>query len=129
MVRRAVKEGSPFDWSELMRNEELVMAKLMKSYYQSKQDDEQVKSTVQKVMQKSTDFLRRTIVSVGRAGRGHTIVHVPSCGGLDGSTVTVVRREKREWSWWCVACVDQYHWKHPNRVLIIHDSADSSEAK
>ena len=67
MVRRAVKAGLADDWSELTRSEELnpwKMAKLKESYYQARQEDEQRKSIVQKVLQKITDSLGRITAPV-----------------------------------------------------------------
>ena len=48
------------DWSDLMRSEELdpwMMAKLWESYCQARQENDPRKSTAQKVMKKSTDFV------------------------------------------------------------------------
>ena len=56
MMRRAVKAGLADDWSELMRSEELnpwMIVKMRETYHQARQQDE---STVQKVLQRSTDF-------------------------------------------------------------------------
>ena len=39
------------------------------------------------------------------------------------------KKVKKQRSWCCAACVGQYNWKDPNRVLILHDRADSIEAK
>ena len=52
------------DWSEQTRSEGLnswMMAKLKESCKQARQEDGQRKSIVQKVKQRSTDFLRRIV--------------------------------------------------------------------
>ena len=36
---------------------------------------------------------------------------------------------KKLCNWWCAACVGQYNWRDPNRVLVVQDSTDRSEAK
>ena len=100
-VRKAVNAGWAGDWSELTKSEEVnpwVMTKLRESYYQ---EDDQRKGIVQKVMQKSTDFLGRIIAPV--EGQGGS--HCPTCaliaadtrmkvtsGAFRWSTVTVARR-------------------------------------
>ena len=56
MVRKAVKAGLADDWSELIRHEELnpwMVANLKESFHQARQEDDQRKSIVQKVMQRS----------------------------------------------------------------------------
>ena len=82
MVRRAVNAGRADDWSELMKSEELnpwMIAKLKASYGQATQDDDECKSIVQQIMQKSTDFLRRIVVPVEGQG-GVALSHVcPDC--------------------------------------------------
>ena len=50
----------------------------MESDHQAQQDDDQRKSIVQQIIQKSTDFLRRIIVPVERTGRGRNVVRVSS---------------------------------------------------
>ena len=80
MVRRAIRAGRSDNWSELMKSDELnpwMMAKLQESYHQARQEDDQRKSIVQQVMQKSTDFLRR-IIAPAEGQSGHTVVRVPS---------------------------------------------------
>ena len=66
------------DWSELMMNEELNpwMAKVKESPYQARQDNKR-KSIVQKVVQRSTDFLRRIIAPVQE--HGVTLSYVCRC--------------------------------------------------
>ena len=76
-VRKAVKAGLAHDWWELVRSEEVtpqIMAKLKKSNIQARQDDDQRRSIVQKVMLQSTDFLRRIIATVDGQG-GATFSH------------------------------------------------------
>ena len=56
-----------------------MMAKLKGSCYQARQEDDQRKSIMQKVMQRSTDFLRRIIAPVQGQG-GVTLSYVcPHC--------------------------------------------------
>ena len=55
MVRKAIKAGLADDWLELMMGEDVnpsMMTTLKESHYQARQDDDQRKSTVQKVTQK-----------------------------------------------------------------------------
>ena len=76
-------EGGQADgWSETLDNDELnswTVAKLKKSHYQARQEDDQRKSIVQRVVTKSTDFLRRIIAPVEGQG-GYTVVRVLSFG-------------------------------------------------
>ena len=48
-----------------------------------------------------------------------------STGPGDGSK----SKKKRHCSWWCAVCGSKYEWRDPNRVLVIQDRADPSEAK
>ena len=67
LVRKAIKAYRADDWSELMKSDEpnpWMMAKLKEICYQARQEDDQLKSFVQQIKQKSTDFLRRIIAPV-----------------------------------------------------------------
>ena len=55
-----------------------MLAQRKESYCQARQEDDQRKSIVQQIMHKRTDFLRRINVPVWRAGKGHTVVRVPT---------------------------------------------------
>ena len=56
-----------------------MMAKVKESHCQARHEDDQRKSIVQQVMQKSTDFLRRIIVPVEEQG-GVTLSYAcPHC--------------------------------------------------
>ena len=77
-VRQAIETGRE-EWSKLTTNAEVnrwMMVKLKECCYQAKLDDDQHSSSVQQIMQKSTDVLRRIIVPEGH-GTGHTVVRVP----------------------------------------------------
>ena len=92
----------------------------------AKQDDDQRKSIVQQIMQKSTDFLRRIIVLVeGQGGvtLSYVCLHchrVPledyiwwfSMGHGDSR-----KKGKKQCSRWCAACGGQCNWRNPNRVF------------
>ena len=76
-VQTAIKAGRADDRSELTKSDELnpwMMAKLKESYCQAKHEDDQRKSRVQQMMQKSTDFVR-----------GHAVVFVPSSSLMPAS--------------------------------------------
>ena len=98
MVWQAVKAGLADDKSVLMRSD-WMMAKLKESYYQARQEDQR-KNIVQKVMQRSTEFLSRIIAAVREQGGG-TLSYVcpslppsPACASSGGSrrgTVTAPR--------------------------------------
>ena len=92
-ARKAVSAGWPDDWSELRKSDGLnpwTMAKLTESYCQAKHDDEKCRSIVQQIMQRSTDFRRRFIVSVEGQG-GVTLSYVcPHCH----------RHPREDYIWW-----------------------------
>ena len=37
--------------------------------------------------------------------------------------------KKKHCNWWCAACGGQHDWENPNRVSVIQDNTDRSEAK
>ena len=82
MVRKAIRTARADDWPELLRRDELnpwTWVKLQGCYYEVRQDEDQRRSIVQKIMQNSTDFLRRIIVPVQGQG-GVTLSYVcPHC--------------------------------------------------
>ena len=93
MVRRAMKAGRVHDWSEVMKSEELnpcTMAKLKESHIQVRQDDDQRKSVVQQIMQKSADFLRRTVEATEGQRRVTPSYVCPNCH----------RYPLEEYIWW-----------------------------
>ena len=53
-------------------------AKLRECHNEVEQEDEERKSIVQQILQKSTDFLGRILVPVEGRGGGHTVLRVPS---------------------------------------------------
>ena len=60
MLRRAIRAGRADDWSELLKSSELnpwTRVKLQECCCEVRQGDDQRTSTVQQIMQKSTDFL------------------------------------------------------------------------
>ena len=70
-------------------------------------------------------------------GRGHTVVRVTSQSSLPAGKDCIwwvssghgdVNKKKQR-KWWCAARVGQYDWRNPNRILVIQDSTDRSEAK
>ena len=76
---------------------------------------------------------------VGRAGRGHTVVRVPSLTSVSAGRQNLVgsighgdsskKNKKKQSNWWCAAFGGQYDWRNPNRVLVMQHSTDRSEAK
>ena len=61
MVPRAIRAGRADDWSEALKSDELNPWTRVNEV---RQDEDQHRSTVQRLMPKSTDFLRRIIVPV-----------------------------------------------------------------
>ena len=104
--------------------------KLRECYSEVAQEDEQRKSIVQLILQKSTHFLRRIFVPVEGQG-GVTVSYVcPHCHRFssrhgDGKK----KRKTNQCNWWSAACGNQYDWRIPNGDLVILDSKDRSEAK
>ena len=98
-------------------------AKLRECYYEVRHDDDQRMSIVQQ-MQRSTDFLRRIIVPV----QGQRVcVSLPSVS--DWRFLPVGFDEAREAVSLAGGVQRAANWRNPNRVLVIQDSADPSEAK
>ena len=81
-------------------------------------------------MQKSTHLQRRIVVRVeGQGGVTLSFVCVPHCHRFPIEDWWFsTRHGKTQCNWWCAACGGQYNWRNPNRVLVMHDSADPSKA-
>ena len=97
------------------------------------QEDEGRLTVAQDILRKSTDFLRRIITPVTGQG-GVSLSHVcPPCHRHPLADLHPVGFQrgtgKKQCNWWRAACGGQYTWKNSNRVLLIEDSADPSEAK
>ena len=101
------------------------------------QEDEERKSIVQLILQKSADFLRRIIVPVeGQGGviLSHVCPHCHRCPlgdylwWVSSGHGDVHRKKKKQRNWWRAACGGQYEWENPNGILIIQDSTDRHEA-
>ena len=83
------------------------MTKLKETYYQARQEDDQHKSIVQKVMQRSRYLLEDYLDLVVSMEHGDS-----------------AKSRKKQRNLWCAACGSQYNWRDPNRVLFFQDSAD-----
>ena len=93
------------------------------------EDDE--RSMVQQILQKSTEFLRRIIVPVGRPGGATLSYRCPHCHRcpLEDYIWWVLRHGEKQSNWWCAACGGQCDWRNSNRVLVFLDTTDRGEAK
>ena len=80
-------------------------------------------------MWKSTDFLRRRIVSDTEAGSLNLSYVCLRCGLFPIEDfiwwVTEEHGEKRKW--WCAGCVGQYHWIEADRILTIQASSRAED--
>ena len=94
--------------------------KIHECHHEVRQEDDQRKSIVQQILQKSTDFLRRTIAPVPNVCPYVCIVSQlkTQSGGF------LTRHGKKQCNWWCAACGGQHNWRHPNRILVVQDSTD-----
>ena len=96
------------------------------------------KSIVQQVLQRSADVSLQIIAPVqGQGGVSFSCACLPNATVSRSKTiwwvslgrVTAQKSGEKQCNWWCTACGGQYTWRDPNRVLVIHDGADNSEAK
>ena len=74
LVWLAMKTGEEHDLSELVNSKGLnawTRVKIHECHHEVRQEDDQRKSVVQQILQKSTDFLRRIIAPVGGQGGSH----------------------------------------------------------
>ena len=94
-------------------------------------DEAKKLSTVQDIMMRSTDYLRRIIAP---AGGGKEALRCRTCA----RTVTVSRwkttfggslGEKGVRNWWCAICREKYHWKQPNGLLVVQTGESVNQAK
>ena len=96
-------------------------------------------SIAQDRLRKSTDFLKKKNIERLRLVWSVTLsFFCPNCNCFpwedyiwsvssrqgDGND-----RTKKQCSWWCAACGDQYDWRAPNRILVMELSANAHEAK
>ena len=93
-------------------------------------DEARKLSTVQKIMIRSTDYLRRIIVPANEQG-GVTMSYVcPHCNSfpLEDYFWWVSGRTGRN-NWWCAICGEKYDWKQPNRLLVVQTGESVNQAK
>ena len=79
LMRQAIKGGTAGGRSELVKGDRLnawTSAKLRECYSEVEQEDEERKSTVQQILQKSTDFPEADHRSSRMAARVHTLSYV-----------------------------------------------------
>ena len=80
MIRQAMKAGKADDWSELLKSDNAwTRVKIQECHNEVKQEDDERKSVVQHILQRSTDFLRRIIVPGGGHGGVPLSYVCPQC--------------------------------------------------
>ena len=128
--------GGDNDWLELVKSKDFhawTSVKVQECNHEVRQQDDQRKSMVQQILQKSADFRRRIIAPVGgQGGGGVTLSYVCPyvCHRFptgDHIWWVSTRHGQKQCKWWCAAC-GQCNWKNPNSVSAIRDSTDRSEA-
>ena len=125
---RAVQAVGEDDWSDLMRSEELdpwMMAKLWESYYQARQENDPRKSNAQKVMKKSTDFLRRIIAQL----KDRVCPHCHRCPREDHIWWVSMRHGRNSAIGGERRAAASTTGGKPNRILVTQDRVNGSEAK
>ena len=124
MVRRAVKAGLADGWSDLVRSEEInpswMVAKLKDSHNQARQEDVRRKSVVEKVMQRSTNSLRRIIVPV----HCHCFPLEDCIWWVSLGARLCAKSSKKQCNWSALHAAE----RDPNRALVIQDGAVASRA-
>ena len=116
------------DWSDLMRSEELdpwMMEKLWESYYQARQENDPRKSIAQKVMKKSTDFLRRIIAQL----KDRVCPHCHRCPREDHIWWVSMRHGRNSVTGGEQRAAASSTGGKPNRILVTQDRVDGSETK
>ena len=87
-------------------------------------------STVQEIMVRSADYLRRIIAPAGGQG-GVTMSYLcPHCDSFPlEDYVWWVTEEKKHTNWWCAICGEKYDWRAPNRLLVVQTGESVNQAK
>ena len=79
-------------------------------------------STVQEILIRSTDYLRRIIKEALRCHACARIVTVSRWKTTFGGSVG-------RNNWWCAICGEKYDWKQPNRLLVVQTGESVNQAR
>ena len=120
MMKQAFLALTGEDWEEyksIFRVEATDWAfdRIQEAFENAAKDETRKLGTVQEVMLRSTDYLRRIIALAGGQG-GVTMSYLcPHCNSFPMEDyVWWVSAGKKHTSWWCAICGEQYDWKQPN---------------
>ena len=93
-------------------------------------DEARKLSTVQEIMLRRTDCLRRIIAPAGEQG-GVTLSYLcPHCNSFQMEDyMWWVSAGKKHSSWWCAVCGEKYDRRAPNRLLVVQTGESASQAK
>ena len=86
-------------------------------------------SIVQKIMLKSTDYLRRIIAPVGGQGGVTMSFLCPNCNSFLLEEYVWWVSAGKNYSWWCAICGEKYDWKQPNRLVVAQTEERVEQAK
>ena len=114
----ALKNGTWEEYKETFRKKmkasEWAFDRIKEAFELVAQDETENMSIVQKIMLRSTDYLRRIVAPVGGQG-GVTMCQ--NCNSLE-DYVRWVSRGKHT-NWWCAVFGEKYDWRQPNRLLVV----------
>ena len=104
----------------------------IKEAFEKVAKDEAMKlSTVQEIMLRNTDYLRRIIAPAGgEARRRYDVILVPALQQFpDGRPRLVGLLGKGRHNWWCAICGEKYDWKQPDTLLVVQTGESVNQAK
>ena len=85
-------------------------------------------TTVQEIIFRNTDYLRRAIAPVG-GQRGVTMSYLcPNCNSFPLEDYVWWVSGKKTTKWWCAICGQKYDWRQPNRLLVVKFWAGKGDA-
>ena len=87
-------------------------------------------STVQNIILRSTDYLRR-IIALGEGQGGVALSYLcPKCNSFPlEDRVWWVSAGKKHNSWWCAICGEKCDWRAPNWLLVVQTGGSASQTK
>ena len=129
----ALKGGSWEEYNNTFRKElnasERAFDIIKKAFEQESQVEAEKVSFVQEILNRSTDYLRRTIAPVG-GQEGITMSYLcPNCNSFPLEHYLWWVSGRKTTNWWCAICGEKYDWRQPNRLLVVQTGDSVEQAK
>ena len=114
-----------------MKATEWAFDRIQEAFERVAKDEAKKKlSTVQEVMLRGTDFLRRIIAPAEGARRRYDVILAPALYQFPvGRLRFISLMGEKHTNWWVCELFQKYDWKQPNRLLVVRTGESVDQAK